>query len=133
MVKLTKKELGTNTLLPHVHHSISLRFFCNREQVASNSFAKPGGKYSAAGQHQSIHYLLDQYSKVYAIVTAPTYPARVAFLAVEELRDAFQEKYGTRAATKGEESLTRVAKTMLDGIIEKYELLWYLCVVILTC
>ena len=70
--------------------------------------------------------MLDQYSKVYAIVTAPTYPARVAFIALEELRDAFQEKYGTRAATQGEESLTRVAQSMLDGIIEKYGYLSYM-------
>jgi hypothetical protein len=94
-----------------------------REQVASNNFAKPGGRYSATGQTQCIHYLLDQYSKVYAIVTAPNYPARVAFLALEELKDDFQEKFGTRSATQGEESLSKLSQTMLRGIMDKYEYL----------
>lgn len=92
----------------------------HREQVASNGRAKPGGRYTAAGDMQSIHYVLDQYSKVYALVTLPTYSPRVAFAALEELKESFQREFGSRMATSGEGSLTKVATPLLKEFVNKY-------------
>jgi hypothetical protein len=90
-----------------------------REQVASNGRAKPGGRYTAAGDTQSIHYVLDQYSKVYAIVTIPNYSPRVAFAALEELKDSFQAEFGSRMATSGEGSLTKASTPLLKEFVQK--------------
>mmetsp|Transcript_1205 Transcript_1205/g.1221 ORF Transcript_1205/g.1221 Transcript_1205/m.1221 type:complete len:230 (-) Transcript_1205:256-945(-) len=91
-----------------------------REQVASNGRAKPGGKYTAAGDQQCIHYVLDQYSKVYALVTLPSYSPRVAFAALEELKESFQREFGSRMATSGEGSLTKVATPLLKEFVQKF-------------
>ena len=50
---------------------------CDREQVASNARARSGGRYTAAGEAQAIHYYLDEFGKVYAVVTSPKYSPRV--------------------------------------------------------
>lgn len=68
---------------------------------------------------QSIHYVLDQYSKVYAIVTMPNYPPRVAFAALEELKNSFQAEFGSRMATSGEGSLTKVSTPLLKDFVQK--------------
>lgn len=72
---------------------------------------------------QSIHYVLDQYSKVYALVTLPSYSPRVAFTALEELKESFQREFGSRMATSGEGSLTKVATPLLKEFVQKYIIL----------
>lgn len=90
-----------------------------REQVASNGIAKPGGRYSAAGDVQSIHYALDSSSRVYAIVTHPKFSTRVAFAALEELQASFERDFGSRMATAPENGLSRVAKPLMKDLFEK--------------
>ena len=90
-----------------------------REQVASNGTAKPGGRYSAAGDAQSIHYTLDASSRVYAIVTHPKYSTRAAFTVLDELQTAFERDFGSRLATAPENGLNRVAKPLLKELLEK--------------
>jgi len=91
-----------------------------REQVASNARARSGGRYTAAGEAQAIHYYLDEFGKVYAVVTSPKYSPRVAFTALVELKESFQRELGNRSASAGEESLTRPATPMMKGLMDKY-------------
>lgn len=90
-----------------------------REQVASNGTAKPGGRYSATGDVQSIHYTLDASSRVYAIVTHPKFSARSAFAALEELQASFERDFGSRMATAPENGLSRVSKPLMNDILTK--------------
>ncbi len=90
-----------------------------REQVASNPTARPGGRYTAAGGQQSIHYMLDAYSRVYAIVTHANFSARAAFAILDELALNFQRDFGNKVAAAAEDSLCRVARPMLKDITDK--------------
>lgn len=92
-----------------------------REQVASNAHARPGGKYTATGDLQSIHYTLDHMGRIYAIVTNPSFSVRSAFMILEEFQQSFQRDFGTRLSTASEESLSRVSTPMLRDFCEKPE------------
>ena len=96
-----------------------MHLFGCREQVASNGTAKPGGRYSAAGDVQSIHYTLDSSSRVFAIVTHPKYSTRAAFTALEELQTSFERDFGSRMATAPENGLNRVAKPLMNELLQK--------------
>ena len=89
-----------------------------RECVASNAHIVPGKKYSSQGDVQSIHYAVDFQGRVYAIVTNPNYPVRVAFLALEEIQSEFND-FGSKMSTATEESLTLSARLPLKAIAEK--------------
>ena len=87
--------------------------------MSNNTNAKPGGRYSATGDAQAIHYTLDSASRVYAIVTHPKYSARTAFGILEELQASFQRDFGSRLASAPENGLSRVAKPFLKDLMEK--------------
>mmetsp|Transcript_14390 Transcript_14390/g.23809 ORF Transcript_14390/g.23809 Transcript_14390/m.23809 type:complete len:227 (+) Transcript_14390:104-784(+) len=92
-----------------------------REQVASNAHARPGGKYTATGDLQSIHYCLDHMGRIYSIVTNPSFSVRTAFIILEEFQQSFQRDFGSRLSTASEESLSRVSTPMLRDFCEKSE------------
>lgn len=92
-----------------------------RELVASNGSCQPGKRYSAVGQSQAVHYTLDQHGRVYAIVSEPKYPPRVAFSALDELISSFQKEFGFRIAAAKEGSLSKAARPMLKDFIDKFE------------
>lgn len=90
-----------------------------RECIAGNPSMEPGKRFSSQGQTQSIHYVCDQQGRVYAIVTNPSYSPRVAFIALEELQTEFSD-YGRQVPTATEESLSKVARLVLKGVVDKY-------------
>ena len=90
-----------------------------RECIAGNASLEPGKRYSSQGTTQSIYYCLDIQGRVYAIVTNPSYPARVAFTALEELQSEFSD-YGSRVPSATEESLSKPARLVLKGVLDKY-------------
>ena len=87
--------------------------------MASNAHARPGGKYTATGDLQSIHYSLDHMGRIYSIVTNPSFSVRTAFTILEEFQQAFQRDFGGRLSTASEESLSRVSTPMLRDFCEK--------------
>ena len=89
-----------------------------RECVAGNAMMTQGRRYTSQGETQSIHYLSDAQGRVYAMVTNPTYPPRVAFAALTELQSEFTE-VGPKVATSLEEGLTKTTKLTLKTIVEK--------------
>ena len=93
-----------------------------RECVAGNANIASGKRYTSQGERQAIHYTLDPQGRVYAIVTAPRYPVRVAFVALEELQKQFGKEFGPRVPTAIEESLNRSARPILQGIAERCEI-----------
>lgn len=92
-----------------------------RECVAGNPSMIAGKKYSTQGTLQSIHYTLDSKGRVYALVSSPKYPVRIAFIALEELRREFSKEFGPRVATSSENGLSRAASNIFKSIITKYE------------
>ena len=94
-------------------------FVFTREQVASNAHARPGGKYTATGDLQSIHYSLDHMGRIYSIVTNPSFSVRSAFMILEEFQQSFQRDFGTKLSTASEESLSRISTPMLKDFCEK--------------
>ena len=91
-----------------------------RELIASNASVQPGKRYSAVGESYSIHYVLDQSGRVYAMVTEPKYSPRVAFSGLEELMTTSQKEFGYRIAAASEGSLSKAARPILHDFVEKY-------------
>lgn len=91
-----------------------------RELVASNSSAKLGMRYSVTGSSQAVHYLLDQSSRVYVIVTDPKYPVRVAFGILDELQKNFTIEYGSKIAGSSEDGLNKASRSLLKDVADKY-------------
>lgn len=91
-----------------------------RECIASNPSMIRGKRYSAQGPAQTIHYTLDPQGRVYSIVTAPKYPLRIAFAALDELQELFNRDIGIKVASATEGSLSRPAATIFKSIYEKY-------------
>ena len=98
----------------------SITYMLCSEQVASNAHAEPGGKYTATGDLQSIHYTLDHMGRIYSIVTNPSFSVRNAFVILEEFQQSFQRDFGGRLSTASEESLSRVSTPMLRDFCRKY-------------
>eukprot|EP01033_Poteriospumella_lacustris_P014269 gene14269-10200_t len=92
-----------------------------RECIASNPSMVRGKRYSATGPAQTIHYTLDPQGRVFSIVTAPKYPLRIAFAALDELQEMFNREIGIRVASATEGSLSRPAAAIFKHIYEKYE------------
>ncbi len=90
-----------------------------REQVASNANAKSGGRYTAAGGQQSIHYILDTYGRVYSIVTHSGFSQRAAFAILDELQKDFQRDFGNKIGSAPEDSLSRTARPLLKEFCDK--------------
>lgn len=90
-----------------------------RECVAGNAGIQPGKRYCAQGETQSIQYTLDAQGRVYSVVTSPKYPARVAFMALEELQQKFGKDFGPRVASATEESLNKTARYLLKEVADK--------------
>lgn len=91
-----------------------------RELIASNASCVPGKRYSAVGDSQAVHYMLDSNGRVYAMVTEPRYPTRVAFAAIDEIMTTFQKEFGARIASATEGSLSKSAKPILADNMSKY-------------
>eukprot|EP00607_Mallomonas_marina_P002890 CAMPEP_0182429246 /NCGR_PEP_ID=MMETSP1167-20130531/25623_1 /TAXON_ID=2988 /ORGANISM="Mallomonas Sp, Strain CCMP3275" /LENGTH=198 /DNA_ID=CAMNT_0024612647 /DNA_START=200 /DNA_END=793 /DNA_ORIENTATION=+ len=91
-----------------------------RELVASNASAKLGMRYSVTGPAQSVHYFLDPAGRVFAMVTDPKYPVRVAFGILDEFHKSFTEEFGSKIASAPEDGLNRSSRTMLQSFVEKY-------------
>lgn len=96
--------------------------------MASNAHARPGGKYTAKGDLQSIHYFLDHMGRIYSIVTNPNFSVRTAFVILDEFQQSFQRDFSSKLSSASEESLSRVSTPMLRDICEKYEG-HFLCIV----
>jgi hypothetical protein len=90
-----------------------------RECIASNAAITMGKRYSVQGDSQTIHYTLDSQGRVFAIVTIPRYPPRIAFTALEEMKKSFQQEFGERLATATENSLTKAASTLFQQLYTK--------------
>lgn len=90
-----------------------------RECVASNAGLSTGKRYTSQGDTQSIHYTLDQNGRVFAIVTVPKYPPRVAFTALEEMKESFQREFGPRMSTATENTLTKAAAPLFRQLYDK--------------
>ena len=60
-----------------------------RECIAGNANIQPGKRYTAQGDTQSIHYVLDTQGRVYSVVTNTRYSPRVAFLALGKCTCSF--------------------------------------------
>eukprot|EP01041_Mallomonas_annulata_P003605 gene3605-7173_t len=91
-----------------------------RELVSSNGSAKLGMRYSVSGASQSVHYYLDSTGRIYAIVTDPKYPVRVAFGVLDELQKGFQKDFGGKVAGATEDSLSKPSRTLLKDIADRY-------------
>ena len=91
-----------------------------RELIASNASVQPGKRYTSVGESYSIHYVLDQSGRVYAMVTEPKYSPRVAFSGLEELMTTSQKEFGYRIAAASEGSLSKAARPILHDFVEKY-------------
>ena len=89
-----------------------------RECVAGNAQMTPGRRYTSQGDTQAIHYSTDAQGRVYAIVTNPNYPVRVAFGALDDLQNEFAD-FGSRVAASGEEGLSKSARLTLKSIAMK--------------
>lgn len=79
-----------------------------------------GKRYTSQGDKQSINYSLDPQGRVYVIVTTHKYPARLAFVALDMIKDMFKSDYGLKVASATEESLTKTCKDQLGAIVDKY-------------
>lgn len=89
-----------------------------RECVAGNAQMTPGRRYTSQGNIQAIHYSTDAQGRVYAIVTNPNYPSRVAFAAIDELQSEFAD-FGSQVAAAGEDGLSKASKLTLKAIADK--------------
>jgi hypothetical protein len=91
-----------------------------RECIAANPSMVRGKRYSAQGPAQCIHYTLDPQGRVFSVVTAPKYPLRVAFSALDELQENFNRELGSRVANANEGGLSRPAANVFKQLYEKY-------------
>ncbi len=91
-----------------------------RECVATNAGMSTGKRYTAQGESQSIHYTLDANGRVYAIVTVPKSPPRIAFTALEEMKESFQREFGPKLSTATENTLTKAASSLFRQLYDKY-------------
>lgn len=89
-----------------------------RECVAGNAQMIPGRRYTSQGDVQAIHYSTDAQGRVYAIVTNPSYPVRVAFGALDELQSEFAD-FGSKVAASGEDGLSKTARLTLKAVADK--------------
>lgn len=89
-----------------------------RECVAGNAQMTPGRRYTSQGDVQAIHYSTDAQGRVYAIVTNPNYPSRVAFAALDELQSEFAD-FGAKVAASGEDGLSKASRLTLKAIADK--------------
>lgn len=87
--------------------------------VSSNANLAPGKRYVSQGDVQTIHYSVDSRGCVYAIVTNPNYPVRVAFTALDDLVRAFAE-FIPKVTAASEESLSASARVNFKVIADKY-------------
>ena len=98
-----------------------------RECVAGNAAIQANKKYTAQGEAQAIHYSLDAQGRVYAMVTNPTYSARVAFIALEDLQKRFGNDFGPKVASSTEESLSKAARPLLKEVVERFASFFISC------
>ena len=91
-----------------------------RELIASNPSSKPGIRYTVSGSTQSVHYILDASSRVYALVTHPRYPSRIAFGVLDELVHSFKTEFGHRLSSAPEDSLSTAAKHLFQDLCNRY-------------
>lgn len=91
-----------------------------RECVAGNVSMQTNKKYASNGETHSIYYTLDAQGRVYAFVTRPGYPPRVAFAAIEELRKSFSEELGPRVASATNESLNKASLQIFKDIYYQF-------------
>jgi hypothetical protein len=90
-----------------------------RECIASNARVIAGKRYTAQGQDQCIHYVLDAQGRVFVLVTNARYSPRIAFAALDEFQQMFNKELGMKAAAAMEGSLTQPAKPIFKYIFEK--------------
>ena len=90
-----------------------------RECVAGNAGIMAGKRYSVQGSTQSIHYSLDVQGRVFAVVTTPKYPPRIAFTCLDEFQQLFNKDLGMKAASAGEGSLSKASSALFRHIYDK--------------
>ena len=91
-----------------------------RELIAGSPACIANKRYSAIGDSQAIHWMLDDQGRIYAIVTEPKYPSRLVFAALDELQANFKSSFGFRVATASENSLSKVSRNMLQELSVKF-------------
>lgn len=90
-----------------------------RECVAGNAGIMAGKRYTSQGSTQSIHYTLDAQGRVFALVTTPKYPVRVAFGCLDEFQQLFNKDLGIKAASAGEGSLSKASSALFRHLHDK--------------
>lgn len=92
-------------------------------EILSNDeiYLQPGRNYTEEGEIYSISYVADDENRVFAVVTERSYPARVTFTLLEELRDNFMQDFAEKSLTAKKHSLSGKTKPILKALLNKYD------------
>lgn len=119
LLLLAVLRYSDKAVIAHLSLSNEITIEGIRECVAANSNIITGKLYTSQGSMFSIHYKQDTHGRVYAIVTSPSYSARVAYTALEDLSSGFGKHFGPRSASATEGSLSKPCKQFFEDLSSK--------------
>ena len=82
--------------------------------VEGKRFSEP------ADEGQTVHFTLDRKGRVFAIMTKSSYPQRVAFSVLEEVKERWGAEFGSMVKAAKTNSLTADSKPLLKSFVDKY-------------
>ena len=88
--------------------------------VRSQEKLEPRKLYVSKTDELAVNFYADDRGRVYLVVTLQDYPARVAYLLLEELQSRFLTKAGEKISTATEDSLSRSCRGIFKEICERY-------------
>ncbi|CAM9186159.1 unnamed protein product [Choristocarpus tenellus] len=109
------------TWLPFGALVIRIRTFINQLMCNPDTFVEPRKRYTSEGAMFCIHFTADERNRVYTCVTDKDYPARIAFMMLEEMQSKFLTKVGEKSLTAKEGSLNRSMKSSFSDLCIKYD------------
>ncbi|GMI24156.1 hypothetical protein TeGR_g15029, partial [Tetraparma gracilis] len=92
-----------------------------KEVLGQKMGMQPGTHYSFTTGQTAWHLLADQESRIYIVITASNYPARVATQCVDDLSRTFVAKAGEKSLDCKEKALDKACKSLFEKLCGKYD------------
>ena len=81
----------------------------------------PGSRYRLVGDVNAFNFTTDNQNRVYIVITATTYPERLAFPMINELLRKFKEANGDRSLHCAEQALSKKCAATFKALCDDYE------------